>query len=402
VTTRTRAQQPALAVFATSAAVIAYTYVGFPLVLFARARLAPRPVQVDGSVELPTVSVLIAAHDEAAIIGEKVRSVLASSYPHHSIEVVVASDGSTDGTEDIIAAIEDPRVRCLVLDRVGKAAALDEAIAAATGDIVVFTDANSMFGEDTLERLVAPFADHTVGGVAGDQRYLRADDGGERDVGERRYWDLDRTMKEAESIAGNVISATGALYAVRRELCPPVPVGVTDDFAISTSVIESGHRLVFERSAAVWEPVAEGRNAEFARKVRIMTRGLRGVWLRRALLDPRRFGFYSIQLFTHKVLRRLMVIPLALLGASSVALARRSNSYAVVAAAQVSLYGLGALGLVLEGRNIGRSKVLALPAYFCMVNAAAVVALFNLLRGRRIERWEPSRSERPGTERVTT
>lgn len=275
--------------FWVSVAVLVQTYVAFPLVTIVRGRLFGRDVLV-GDIT-PSISVVIAAHDEATSIGPKLHSVLDADYPVDLVEVIVASDGSADGTPE--AAAIDPRVRVLVLPRVGKAAALNAAITASRQDVLVFTDANSRFAPDALRKIVRPLADPEVGGVAGDQRYeppAAAASGlpGSGTVdGERRYWDFDRILKEAESAGGNVIGATGALYAVRRELVGTVPEGVTDDFTTSTGVIEQGHRLVFAGDATVFEPVAASTDAEFRRKVRVMTRGLAAVAYRRRLLDPR-------------------------------------------------------------------------------------------------------------------
>jgi glycosyltransferase involved in cell wall biosynthesis len=339
------------------------------------------------------VSVLIAAHNEATAIGPKLESVLAAAYPGGRREVIVASDGSDDGTEEVVRRYEDRGVRLVALPRVGKAAALNRAIAVATGEVLVFTDANSALEPDAVTALVRPFADPTVGGVAGDQRYRRRGDEAAVTGGERRYWDFDRLLKVAESRAGNAISATGALYAVRRELVGEVPEGVTDDFATSTGVIAAGARLVFAPDAVAWEPVAASGEVEFGRKVRVMTRGLRGVLVRRELLDVRRHGFYAVQLVSHKVLRRLMVVPLAVLAVASPALWRRGRLYRLATVGQVLFYGAGAAGLLAgsSGRRRGRHRLLAIPAFFCLVNAASVKACWNLVTGRRIDRWEPQR-----------
>ena len=372
-------------------AVLAYTYAGFPLLVLARAAVRPRPYRT-GDVR-PPVSVLIAAHNEATAIGPKLESVLAAAYPGGRREVIVASDGSDDGTEEAVRRYEHRGVRLLALPRVGKAAALNRAIAVATGEVLVFTDANSALEPDAVTALVRPFADPTVGGVAGDQRYRRRGDEAAVTGGERRYWDFDRLLKVAESRAGNAISATGALYAVRRELVGEVPEGVTDDFATSTGVIAAGARLVFAPDAVAWEPVAASGEVEFGRKVRVMTRGLRGVVVRRELLDVRRHGFYTVQLVSHKVLRRLMVVPLAVLAVASPALWRRGRLYRLATVGQVLFYGAGAAGLLAgsSGRRRGRHRLLAIPAFFCLVNAASVKACWNLVTGRRIDRWEPQR-----------
>ncbi|HEX2105792.1 MAG TPA: glycosyltransferase family 2 protein [Solirubrobacteraceae bacterium] len=377
------------AVFAAAAALVAYTYVAFPVLVILRARLRPRPHR--SAPVTPSVTLVIAAHNEADSIAAKIENLRALDYPHDRLQVVIACDGCDDGTDAIARASGDDRVCVLSLSRVGKAGALNAAVAVATGEILVFSDANSIYAPDALRALVAPFADPEVGGVAGDQRYLAG--GGEAAVasGERRYWDLDRVLKTAESLGGNVISATGAIYAVRRELFASVPRGVTDDFATSTAVIAQGRRLVFAPDAVAFEPVGRSGEVEFERKVRVMTRGLNAVIARRELLNPRRHGFYALQLVSHKVLRRLMAVPLMVLGLSAAVLARRSAPFRALAAVQGIVYALGTVGLLLGGRAPKRTPLLGVPAYFCLVNAASLRAVWNVVRRREIDRWEPRR-----------
>lgn len=366
-----------------------FTYVLFPLVVLLRALVRPRP-HATADVR-PHLTMIIAARNEAASIGAKIDNILSLEYPPDRLEVVIASDGSEDGTNAIVQQYADRGVRLLALSRLGKASALNAAVESSNGEILVFSDANSLYAHDALAALVRPFADPNVGGVAGDQRYL-AD--GARDgiaAGEQRYWNMDRLLKTAESRAGNVISATGAIYAVRRPLFSPVPDGVTDDFFTSTGVIAQGYRLVFAPDAVAFEPVAGTAELEFARKVRVITRGLRGVQLRRELLDPHRHGFYAVQLFGHKVLRRLMAGPLLVAGATTPLLWRHGRLYRLAGILQAAVYGLGAVGLLAANHRLGRRKVLFLPAFFCFVNVAALRAVWNIVRNRRIDTWEPRR-----------
>jgi cellulose synthase/poly-beta-1,6-N-acetylglucosamine synthase-like glycosyltransferase len=384
-----------------ASAIVGWTYVGFPAVVLLRARLRPRPHTTADIT--PSVSIIIAAHDEAASIGERVDNLLALDYPIDCLEVVVASDGSTDGTAAIAGRRGDRRVRALDLPRVGKATALNSAVAASTGSILVFSDANTAFQPDAVRTIVRSFADPEVGGVAGNQVYRSAASGrGDPDAtaagaGERQYWDIDRMVKQAESLGGNVISATGALYALRRELFRPVPDGVTDDFTTSTQVVRQGRRLVFEPDAVAVEPVAGSSKREYGRKVRIMTRGLRGVAFARELLDPRRFGFYSLQLLTHKVLRRLMAVPLLVIALVTPSLIGAGPVYRLAAVGQALVYGLGAVGLALRDHPAGRRPWFAIPAFFCLVNIASLHALANLATGRRIDRWQPARRTDPAS-----
>jgi cellulose synthase/poly-beta-1,6-N-acetylglucosamine synthase-like glycosyltransferase len=370
------------------AATLAWTLVIFPALVVLRGTVLRRPHREEPIT--PDVTIVVSAHNEVASIGAKLESLLALDYPADRVEIIVASDGSDDGTNELVATFAARGVRLLALGRMGKAAALNTAVGQASGEILVLSDANSLFGPDALRALVAPFADAEVGGVAGDQRYLPADGM----VGERSYWSFDRVMKAYESQAGHVISATGAIYAIRRSLFQPVPGDVTDDFVISTGVIEQGYRLVFAPDAVAFEPVSSGSDVEFGRKVRIATRGFRSVLARRALLDPRAHGFYALQLLSHKVLRRLMAIPLAAIALATVMLWRHGGIYQLAGLAQAAFYGLAGLGIALGDRPVGRHPILSLPAFFTIVNWAALLAALNVVRGRRIERWEPARAQR--------
>jgi cellulose synthase/poly-beta-1,6-N-acetylglucosamine synthase-like glycosyltransferase len=254
--------------------------------------------------------------------------------------------------------------------------------------VLVFSDANSIFEPGALRALVRPLADATIGGVAGNQRYLPpAEDAEATAVGEQRYWDLDRAFKVAASRAGNAIGATGAIYAVRRELVQPLRDDVNDDLLNSLRVIDAGFRLVFAENAVAYEHVSAKTEQEFARKVRVMVRGLRCVLVMRRVLDPRRTGFYAVHLLSQKVLLRTMVGPLAALAVSAPLLWRRGRLYRAATVGQGALYALGTAGIALGDRPAAKSKLLALPAYFVLVNAASAVALWKLVRGERLGLW---------------
>lgn len=374
------------AVFWGSVALLAYTYVGFPLLVLARGVIARRPHRVEPIT--PTVSLLIAARNEAAAIGDRLRNIDELDYPAERLQVVIASDGSEDETESIVASHAGRPVELLRLPRNGKAAALNAAVAVSSGEILVFSDSNSRFAPDAVRRLVAHFADSEVGGVAGNQVYQADAAGGE---GERAYWSLDRFIKQAEGSSGSTISATGAIYAMRRECVDPIPDGVTDDFYTSVGAISRGRRLVFEPEAIAFEPPAPTGRMEFRRKVRIMTRGLRGVMLRRELLDPRKHGFYALQLLSHKILRRLMAIPLLLAALTAPLLWNHGVPYRIATIGQVAFYLAALIGLL--PWSVGRSRPFSLPAFIVSATAASAVATWNVLRGNRIDRWEPARTE---------
>lgn len=369
--------------------ILLYIYLLFPMILFMRARLFPRPY--DSAPITPSVTLVIAAHNEAQSIEAKMKNALALDYPRGLLEVIIASDGSDDGTNEIVSRYAGDQIRLMALPRLGKADALNEAIATAKGEILVFSDANSMYATDAIRQLVQPFADQAVGGVAGNQCYLKSGQPGLSRSSEQSYWNLDRRLKQFESQAGNTISATGAIYAIRRSLFQQVPVGVTDDFTTSTAIIAQGHRLVFAPDAIAYEPVSATEKHEYGRKVRITTRGLRAVLLRRALLNPINYGFYALQLFSHKLLRRLAIFPLLTMLFVAPFVWSHGIFYQLAVLAQVGLYGLALGGHLLKGTRLGKLKPLSLPYYFCLVNIACLHAVFNLLRGHRIDRWDTQR-----------
>jgi len=337
---------------------------------------------------------IIAAHNEVASIGAKLDNILSLDYPRDKLEVLIASDGSNDGTNDIVRKYADHNVTLLALPRQGKAPALNAAVAASHSEVLVFSDANSMYHAGSLRALVRPFADSEVGGVAGNQVYLSKQANALSGDGEQTYWDFDRKLKQSQSKSGNAISATGAIYAIRRSLFRGVPVGVTDDFAVSTDVIAQGYRLVFAPDAIAYEPVAGTGGIEFGRKVRVITRGLRGVLVvRRELLNPFRFGFYAFQLFFHKVMRRLVAFPLILLLLVSPLLWGTGLVYQLATATQLVFYGGALLGLLMHNHKLGKLKIFTIPFFFCMVNIASLIASVNLIRGYRIDFWEPQRSD---------
>ena len=380
-------------VFWLSGLLIAYTYVLFPVLVVIRGVLRPRPVRT-APVE-PSVTVVITARNEEATIEAKIENVLKLDYPVDRLEVVVLSDGSTDRTVELArsAATRATGIRVRVLDQpaTGKARALTAAVPHTRGDILVFSDANSMYAPTALRALVAPFADEAVGGVAGNQVYTHPEDAGQ-EAGELGYWGYDRILKEFESRAGNAIGGTGAIYAIRRSLFRPIPIGVNDDFFLTAGVVHQGARLVFAADAVAWEAPATDVEAEYGRKVRVVSRAMRCVATMPGLLDPRRTGFYAVQLFSHKVLRWVMGLPLLSLYASSGALQPRHRVYRAAFLAQTAAYAVAALGLVARGSRIAAARPVSVAAYFVMVNAAGLRALWNLVTDHRVDQWQPVRA----------
>jgi glycosyltransferase involved in cell wall biosynthesis len=338
---------------------------------------------------------VIAAHNEGATIERKLADTLALDYPQDRLEVVVGSDGSTDATADVVRGVRSDRVRLLELPRRGKGPTLNDAVAASVGEILVFTDADVVPAPDAIRELVAPFADPEVGAVAAEKR--DRDHCATRPA--RASWRARRTVRRMLSRGGSVSGAQGHLYAVRRELCRPLPLGVVDDFAIPAQALVSGRRLVYAPAAVVSPlpgafPGDATRTVQFRRRVRLTALWLRALWHVRDLLNPFRHGFLAVQLISHKLLRRLLFVPIVALLPASAALSRRGGFSRAAAIAQLALHGVALLGAVLPR---GRGRILRLlraPYRFAVPHAAAAVAVAQLARDRGAAQtaWTPQRA----------
>ena len=375
-----------LFLFWASFCIVVYVFVLFPIMLLLRGFLMRRPyVTADNT---PSISIVVAAYNEAGIIREKLDNILSLDYPRDLLEIIIASDGSTDQTNAIVSSYAKHGIKLLALPRIGKNSALTKGCQVATAEILVFSDANSMFSTDALRALMRPFADPSVGGVAGNQVYQFKEERASRSVGERIYWAYDRLLKQSQDRAGSITSATGSIYAIRRSLFTFLPPGMVDDFTISTGVILQGYRLAFAVDAVAKEQVAESNRVEFGRKVRIIMGGLNSVMHHAELLNPFRYGFYAVQLFSHKLLRRLIVFPLGILLATSPFLWSDGFFYQLATIGQFGFYGMAAIGFIFEGRRVGGGKLFSIPFYFCMVYIAALCAVIRIIQGRRIITWE--------------
>jgi cellulose synthase/poly-beta-1,6-N-acetylglucosamine synthase-like glycosyltransferase len=379
-----------VAVFWSSIIIIFYAYAGFPIVLAIVGMIRNRRVRK--APIMPSVSLIIAAYNEEAGITKKLENSLELDYPSDQLEIIVASDGSDDSTESIVRGYADKGIKLMSFPRRGKIFALKDAISKSTGEILVFSDANTHFHRESIKKLVSNYADIQVGGVCGNQVHTDKLSNDNTTKGEKLYWVYDKWLKKMETLTGSIVSADGAIYSIRRELFQfPKSTAVTDDFAISTAVIEQGYRLVFESEALAAEDTMSGAKEEFGRKVRIINRGLRGVFLRKNLLNPLNYGFYSLVLFSHKLLRRLVPIFLLSLFATSIFLSGEGKFFSWVMVAQSLFYTLAGISYLLKDTQIGRSKVFYIPFFYCLANAASLIAFFKLLRGTKIELWQPQR-----------
>jgi cellulose synthase/poly-beta-1,6-N-acetylglucosamine synthase-like glycosyltransferase len=376
-------------VFWLSSGLLAYVYVGYPLVVYLASLIFPRKV-TRADIE-PTVTILITAFNEETAIREKLENTLRIDYPADKLEVLVASDGSTDGTDEIVREFEARGVRLFRQEgRVGKTETQNSAAARATGEIILFSDATTAYGSDVLRRLLPAFADETVGCVAGRLIYVDRTASGVGS-GAKRYWNYETLIKTAESSVCSLIGASGCLYAVRRDAYEPMYAEACSDFLICTILYRKGLRSIFEPRAVCTEDTNFRSDDEFRMRVRVICQTYTDLWRNRDMANPFKSGFYALELISHKWLR--YAVPLILTGifASSAVLSYYLDIfYDLVFALQVLFYGAAAVGWVLE-RSGRHFAPLAIPFYFVLANLASVLAFVRFVRGDRFAAWEPIR-----------
>jgi biofilm PGA synthesis N-glycosyltransferase PgaC len=361
-----------------AAGVVAYTYFGYAGWLWLRSRWSPKPVKA--AAYTPFVSIVMVVRNEAQGLDAKLRNLMELDYPSEQMEIVVASDGSTDATGEILSgystinkvhAILNPESR-------GKAAGINDAVAAARGEIIVFNDARQKIEPQAVRLLVENFADPSVGCASG-ELMLGDPDSGEASQGMGLYWRIEKKIREWESASGSVVGATGAIYAARRNSIVPVPPDtILDDVYIPMEVARQGLRVVFDPRARAWDLPNQGTGREFARKVRTLSGNYQLLQLLPWLLrkeNPLRFRFVS-----HKLLRLLVPLALAIVLVTSCFLSQ--PIYRIALGLQVAFYGLSLLAMSHLAR--GPLARLADPAFtFVVLNSAAVVAFANFVTRRR-------------------
>lgn len=375
--------------FWASAALIVYVYAGYPLLLMiVRTLGGHRPIK-SGTFQ-PVVTLIVSAYNEADIIGEKIANSLALDYPADKLEILVISDASSDGTDAIVEAVKDPRVRLLRMpDRGGKTMGLNAAVREARGDVLVFSDANAMYAGDSLLALTRNFADPDVGAVVGESTYSDAIAGADKD--ESLYWRYEVAIKRLESAIGSVVGGDGAIYSIRKSLYRPMRADALSDFVNPLQIVQSGHRCVYEPNAISIEKAAGDFDREFRRKVRIVNRAWRAMMSLKVLLNPVRHGFFAFEIFSHKVLRWLVAAFLVACLVASTALLREHWFYQIALGLQVTLYALAGLGHVMRRRN-NLPRIIAVPYYFVMVNLASARGIMEAYLGKTYTTWTTARA----------
>ena len=363
---------------------IFYVYVGYPAVIFCLSRFIGKPVLLGDN--LFDVSIIIAAYNEESSIAQKIEQSIDQQYPADRLEVIVNSDGSTDRTDQIVESYSS---RGVILRRYegrkGKTYCQNETVKTAKGEIIVFTDATSEYERETIRRIVEPFSDESVGCVCAELSYV-AHYRGAKEVGksEGMYWKIEKKLKAIESRLSSCLGASGALYAMRKSAYTPLAAELISDFVEPLGGLKKGLRTVYHSPAKCYDQTAKSFRTEFHRKVRTILRALNSLPAVKSLFNPFKHGIVAFQLFSHKLLRWLMpVLMLALFGVNLFLFP--GNLYAVLFVVQMAFYLLALIGIAVK------AKPFSIAHYFCLVNAASLIAIAQCLMGKNRVVWDTER-----------
>ncbi|MDD5259290.1 MAG: glycosyltransferase family 2 protein [bacterium] len=359
----------------TAVILIFYTYFGYPLLIALMSVLYGKIVAKQWIY--PRISLIIAAHNEEKDIAKKLRDSLNLDYPQDKYEIVVVSDGSTDNTNDIVRNFQDSGIRLLALpERKGKTSAQNEAVKSAKGDILIFSDATTVFQKDTIKQMVSNFADNNVGGVGAELIYVNKNKTATGE-GTGLYWKYEKFLRKKESEVSSLIGVSGCAYAIRKSLYEEIDTSLISDFVAAQMIYSKGKRVVFESEAIVYEETNSKIKDEFKMRVRVATRSLYGLWYMRKLLNPFKYGMYAVQLISHKLLRYLMPLFLVFLFLTNIVLLVKGFGYRVFLLVQIVFY----LSALIQG----------VTKYFCTMQIALLMALVNFLHGEKNVLWKPQR-----------
>lgn len=366
-----------------------YVYAGYPALLAVLAAFRRPRKSSPGFTS--AISILIAACNEEAGIAKKLDETLKLEYPPDKMEILVLSDGSQDRTDEIVMQCRDPRVRLVrIPNRQGKTNAQNEGVRHATGEILVFSDATTVYHPQALLHLAANYEDPAAGAVSGRYQYFDLNKTSPTGMGTIAFWNYENNIKVCQSRISTITGCCGCIYSVRKSAYTELPPDIISDLVQPLWVIQKGYRVVFEDRALAYEQTTESTSEEFTMRVRVITRGMRGLLSVPELLKPWRHPWIAFQLFSHKILRWMVPILLLALLADNIVLIGQPF-YRWLLVLQVCFYTLALLQVVVPLHR--RWKPLGVPLYFCTLNAAALVGVLELMRGRRHVIWQPVRNK---------
>lgn len=374
-----------------------FIYFIFPVVMYVIARLFGKEPRSPGlnlgyneAEFMPFVSLIIAAHDEEKVIEQKVRNIISLDYPQDKLEIIFALDGCTDKTKEKIEEFNDSRIRILDnKDRLGKVVAINNAVTQARGEIILFSDANSMHEAGTLKKIIRNFADEKVGCVSGRLSYVDAD---KTSVGkgENLYWKYETFIKKQESRLGKLLITNGSIQAVRKDVYPFPDPNIADDFSIPLLIQAKGYKVIYEPEAVVYEVATKSLVEELSQKTRILSQGLKGaLLLRKHFLKLSLLGIF--ELLFHKILRWWVGVYMVIIFFLNLALLNEPL-YFNLFILQLIFYALALVGFAL--RHKSKIKIFYIPFYFCLVNFAALMALWKFIKNEQTRTWNKAHTTR--------
>ncbi|TCC97258.1 glycosyltransferase family 2 protein [Pedobacter hiemivivus] len=375
---------------------VAYTFIGYGFllsILVKIKRLFAKPFNFATNVNLPSVTLVIAAYNEEDLIDEKITNSLQLNYPKDKIKIMFVTDGSTDRTPDKVRV--HPEIILLHQDlRAGKMAAIKRAIPFVTSEVIVFTDANTFLNEDAILELVKHYQNPKVGAVAGEKRILVAEKADASSAGEGFYWKYESLLKKLDYELYSNVGAAGELFSIRTALYQPVESDtIIDDHMIAMRIAEKGYIIAYEANAYAMETASENTSEELKRKIRIAAGGIQSILRLKRAANPFYYPVFTFQYISHRVLRwtitPFLLIIVFILNAL-IAYRTQILFYQILFALQASFYALSLLGLYFEQRNI-RIKALFIPYYFCVMNYAVIAGIFRYFRKNQSAAWEKSK-----------
>ena len=373
------------AIFWGSVLFVGYAYAGYPLALWGLSLIRKRPVR-SASI-FPTVSYIVTAYNEEKRIREKIDNCLQQDYPRDRLELIVASDCSTDATDVIVKSFEPKGVRLVrASERKGKEAVQRLAVEATSGEILVFSDVSTTLNPDGLTRIVRSFADDSVGCVSSVDRFIDADG---KLSGEGAYVKYEMMLRRLETEVNTLVGLSGSFFAARRVVCKHWAEDLQSDFNTLLNSMRSGLRGVSDPESIGYYKNLSDERKEYQRKVRTVLRGIAVLMSSLPLMNPFRYGLFAWQLFSHKLCRWLVPFGMITALVFNVLLVTNGPMYGLLLAAQVGFYGL-AIGYTWL-HWLPRTGIWRLPSFFVLVNLSILDAWFRYLRGDRVLRWEPSK-----------
>lgn len=394
---------------------VAYAYFGYGIVLFVITRFSclryifrvpagygfvtinPKVSRYSSGTDrsipeedyVPSVTLLVAAYNEESVIEERIRNCRQIDYPADKFEIMFVTDGSTDGTNELLAQYPDITVHHAP-ERRGKIAAVNRVFNKAKGEILVFSDANSMFNSQSIRKLVRHFRFDRVGCVAGEKR-VKNEHSSSSGQGEGIYWKYESFLKKKDSQLFSVVGAAGEIFAIRKSLFEPIPEdSILEDFVLSLTVAARGYRVVYEPEAVSTEKASASIREEFKRRARISAGGFQAIVRLRRLFNFRKYGILTFQFISHRVLRWTVVPPMLViifLTSAVLAFDAGKDLYGYFFYAQTVLYSAALLGYILEDRKI-KFKPTAIPLMFAMMNYSVFVGFYRFIFGKQKVTWD--------------